>query len=144
MSSLTRWVWWDAFRSGPAWLGGWGGADDADVCATVTSTGAAHWVVNPAQCTEIIERRFNEFVAVQRPIIAVFLLYTVYTLLYELACLACLACTRRVRDGATHPTLVHVPAHCRCRPSTDTVDQAATIRQRPKQLDLRDSNDPVA
>lgn len=47
------------FRRGPAWMGGWEGKPDHDVCASLSGTASDLWVRNPQECTQLIAKRME-------------------------------------------------------------------------------------
>ena len=47
------------FRNAPASVGGWDGRADADVCAQLTGAKADFWLMNTAECEDMIERQFT-------------------------------------------------------------------------------------
>lgn len=69
------------FQRGPAWLGGWQGKVNEDVCAEITTSPASFWVHHPEECTSMIEKKFQSFFVVFQVVGYGYLLCTVLHIL---------------------------------------------------------------
>lgn len=49
------------YFNGPENLGFWGGAVQADICFSLTSTPSSFWQHNPIQCNTLCDQKFEAF-----------------------------------------------------------------------------------
>lgn len=74
------------FYKGPAWLGGWQGRAEADMCAEMTGSPATFWITHAAECGDIVENHFQSFQVVVQIVVYGYLLLTVASLIVR-ACI---------------------------------------------------------
>ena len=51
---------------GPRALGFWGGAEQQDICSSITSVSGSFWARNAAACADLIDRRIQSVVVLVR------------------------------------------------------------------------------
>ena len=76
------------YLHGPALgnYGFWGGHQHSDICAAMTSVSATHWNKHPAECEDLVERKFRAFV------LGFLFIGTLVAGIYAFICLMCRAC----------------------------------------------------
>ena len=74
------------FNKGPAWLGGWHGRNEADMCAEMTGSPATFWIMHADECGDIVENKFQSFQIVVHIVVYGYLLISVVSLLVR-ACI---------------------------------------------------------
>lgn len=67
-------IWFPQITHG---IGGWGGAHESDICATLTGIKSSHWVEHESLCSQYIDRRAYSIAAA---IVAPLYFYSIFSL----------------------------------------------------------------